>query len=263
MNTTHTPHTLKSLLNTGLLAGALTLLGATPSTFGGERAFTGVYEATTSPKGTLEYEQWVTWKTHKQENTDYQSFDLRHELEYSISDNWMVALYLSDWSVESTDGNRYTTTWEDVAVESIYMILNPTVDPIGLAAYLEVTTGDEVLAVEGKVLLQKNIGKWITAWNGVVEAEWEGSRLDEQTGVLEETAGVSYEVKPSLRLGAELKHEVEAADWRDWEKPLLYAGPNVSYRTRRWYATLTPSFQLTHDDGSPDYVTRLLVGINL
>lgn len=249
--------------NKGFLAILLVGLSSAQMSQGGERAFTGVYEAMTSPKGTLEYEQWVTWKTHKQADTEYQGFDFRHELEYSVSDNWQVALYLSDWKVETSNGGETTTKWKNVALESIYMFLNPTVDPIGLAGYFEVKGGDELLVLEGKVLVQKNIGKWIAAWNGVVEAEWEGSSLDEQTGVLEETAGVSYEVKPSLRLGAELKHEVECADWREWEKPILYMGPNASYRTPRWFATITPSMQLTNDDGSPDYVTRLILGITL
>lgn len=34
-------------------------------------------------------------------------------------------------------------TWKDVALETIYMFLNPTVDPIGLAGYLEVKGGDD------------------------------------------------------------------------------------------------------------------------
>lgn len=254
---------MKRYLRIRLFAGMLMVLGSAQLTQGGERAFTGVYEAMTSPKGTLEYEQWVTWKTHKQADTEYEGFDFRHELEYSVSDNWMVALYLSDWTVETSDGEETTTTWKDVAVETIYMFLNPAIDPIGLAGYLEITGGDRLFGLEGKLLVQKNIGKWMAVWNGVVEAEWEGAGLDEQNGVLEETAGVSYEVKPSLRVGAELKHEVECADWREWEKPLLYMGPNASYRTSRWFATITPSVQLTNSDKSPDFVTRLILGITL
>jgi hypothetical protein len=244
----------------GLLAGGLTVLGFTMPTQGGERVFTSVYEAQTSPEGTLEYEQWVTWKTHKQADTEYQGFDFRHEVEYSVSDNWMVALYLSDWQVERTAEDGTSTQWNNVAAETIYMFLNPSVDPVGLAGYLEVKGGDNLFTLEGKLLVQKNIGRWMAAWNGVLEAEWEG---DEQNGVLEQTAGVSYEVMPSLRVGAELKHEVEYADWSEQEEPEFYLGPNVSYRTGRWFATITPSIQLTNNEENPDYVTRLIVGVTL
>jgi len=246
-----------------VLGGWLAVMGQVQVTRGGERAFTGVYEAGTSPKGTLEFEQWVTWATHKEADADNQGFEFRHELEYSVSDNWMVALYLSDWQAERSQGDGTSVRWNNVAAETIYRLLDPTVDPLGLAGYLEVKGGDKLLSLEGKLLVQKNIGRWIAAWNGAVEAEWEGSGLDEQNGVLEETAGVSYGVKPSLRVGVELKHEVECADWQEWEKPVFYVGPNASYRTPRWFATITPSVQLTHDDESPDFVIRLILGIEL
>ncbi|MEI8140523.1 MAG: hypothetical protein WCI03_11735 [bacterium] len=64
-------------------------------------------------------------------------------MEYSISDNWQVALYLSDWKIEKSSGEDMEATWKDVALETIYMFLNPTVDPIGLAGYLEVKGGDD------------------------------------------------------------------------------------------------------------------------
>jgi hypothetical protein len=230
---------------------------------GGSRLFTGVYEAQTSPKGTLEYEQWVTWKTSTQADPGLDIFDFRHELEYSVSDNAMIALYLSDWRVETGGAGGSSATWKNVAVESIYMFLNPSVDPLGISGYLEVKGGDDRFVVEGKVLVQKNMGKWVAVWNGIVEAEWEGEGLDEQTGVLGETAGVSYEVTPALRLGVELKHEVECADWSEWQRPLLYVGPNVSYRKGDWWTTVTPAIQTTNHDGEPDYVVRMIVGVSL
>ncbi len=245
------------------IVAVLLMFGWVDVSQGGARLFTGVYEAQTSPKGTLEFEQWVTWKTHKPADSGVDTFDFRHELEYSVSDNAMIALYLSDWSLETGGADGSLTTWKNVAVETIYMFLNPSADPVGLAGYLEVKGGDELLAVEGKVLIQKNMGKWTAVWNGIVEAEWEGPGLDEQTGVLEETAGVSYEISPALRLGVELKHEMECADWSEWQKPVLYVGPNVSYRKGDWWATLTPAVQTTNREDEPDYAVRMIVGVAL
>lgn len=241
----------------------LATLGLANVSQGGARLFTGVYEAQTSPGGTIEYEQWVTWKTHKVADPGVDTFDFRHELEFSVSDNAMVALYLSDWSLETGGADGASVTWKNVAVETIYMFLNPTLDPVGLAGYLEVRSGDKLLAVEGKVLIQKNQGKWTAVWNGVVESEWEGAGLDKQTGVLEETAGVSYEIKPALRLGVELKHELESADWSEWQSPILYVGPTASYRRGDWWMTLTPAMQTTNHDDEPDYVVRMIMGVTL
>lgn len=246
-----------------LLGGWLVAMGAVQVTHGGVRAFTGPYEALTSPKGSLECEQWVTWASHKQDDATFQGFEFRHELEYSVSDNWMVALYVSDWQVENSQETGTDTRWNNVAAETIYMLLNPTVDPVGVAGYLEVRGGDKLMSVEGKLLVQKNLGRWMAVWNGVVEEVWEGASHSEKSLGLAEAAGVSYGIKHSFRLGAELQHEVEYAASHEWEKPVLYAGPNASYRTARWFATITPCVQLTNDDGSPDYVTRLILGIEL
>jgi hypothetical protein len=244
-------------------AGTLFVLSIAQIAPAGDRLFTGVYEAQTSPAGTLEFEQWVTWKTHKQADQEFQRFDFRHEVEYSVTDDWMLALYLSDWRAETSDGSDISVEWRNVALETIYMFLNPAEHPVGLAGYFEVKGGDELFAIEGKLLVQMNLDKWTAVWNGVIESEWEGSDLEEHTGVLEQTAGISYELSPRIRLGVELKHEVECADWQDWEKPLVYLGPAISFRKSSWFTTITPSVQLTHDDTSPDYVTRLIFGISL
>ena len=256
---------MKNMTNwrAGLVVGLLVATGMAQAVHGGERAFTGSYEALTSPKGSLEFEQWVTWATHKQDDATFQGFEFRHELEYSVSDNWMVALYLSDWQVENSQETGTDTRWNNIAAETIYMLLNPTIDPLGVAGYLEVRGGDKLASVEGKVLVQKNMGKWMAVWNGVAEEVWEGSSLDEKSLGLAESAGVSYGLKPSFRLGAELQHEVEYANSHEWQKPVVYVGPNASYRTPKWFATITPCVQVTNDDESPDYVTRLIVGIEL
>ncbi len=50
---------------TGLLAGAVCLFAFAGGADASDRRFTFSYEALTQPKGSVEYEQWVTWKTTK------------------------------------------------------------------------------------------------------------------------------------------------------------------------------------------------------
>lgn len=228
-----------------------------------ERAFTLSYEATTMTRGHVEYEQWVTWKASTAVDSDFNRLDFRHEIEYGVTDNWQIALYLSDWRYEKGDSVADEgAEWRDVAFETIYQLTDPTADPLGIALYGEFKGGDELLALEAKLILQKNIGQWIAVWNGTLEAEWEGEQFHEDKGEFEQTFGLSYQINPRWRIGAELMHEIEYDDWSDWGDHAVYLGPNLSFRTRIWWVTLTPTFQLTDVDQDADFQTRLIFGIN-
>ena len=138
---------------------------------------------------------------------------------------------------------RYT----DSALELIYRLTNPNTDFLGSAIYGEVRGGDEFLELEGKIILQKNFGSLVVAYNATVEAEWEGRHLDERTGEFQQALGISYELIPQLTVGAELVHEVEWPDWSNPEPSRVFAGPNFSVRHANWYATVTPLIQLTNE----------------
>jgi hypothetical protein len=236
-------------------------LAAAPS-HAGERRFTYVYEATTAPKGTLELENWVTWRANRTDTNRSDRFDFRHELEFGVTDRFQVALYVADWRLtDDADHDRHVR-YHDTALEAIYNLSNPVTDWIGSALYGEVKVGDRFLELEGKVILQKNFGPWIVAYNATIEAEYEGAHLDERTGEFAQSAGVSYQVIPQLTVGAEVLHEIEFPDWEEAEDSVVYAGPNVSFRQGNAFATLTPMIQITDIDGEPDVQTRLIFGVH-
>src|SRR5688572_3075076 len=87
-------HTLRTF------AAAILALGFAATANAGERRFTYSYETTTAPKGSWEYEQWMTWKSY--DNKD--RFDFRHEIEYGITDTLQLGIYLADWRYEDVDG---------------------------------------------------------------------------------------------------------------------------------------------------------------
>ncbi|MBI1371532.1 MAG: hypothetical protein GC159_02040 [Phycisphaera sp.] len=229
------------------------------------RRFGYSYETTTMPKGAWEYEQWVTWKTSKAEDRNFDRIDFRHEVEYGLADNWQVAFYLSDWRYEHGDSVEDDgTSWQNVALETIYSITNPVTDPIGSAVYGEVRIGEHEVGVEGKLLLQKDIGPWSIVWNGILEAEWEGEEFgdyDERAGELAQTFGVSYQIVPQLTAGFELLHEIGIDEWEEFGDHVVYVGPNVSYRGKGWFITVTPLFQVTDLADEADFETRFLFGI--
>ena len=240
----------------------LSLLLAVPA-FAGSRRFTYVYEVTTSPPGDVEIENWVTWRTRKPDDHGFDRIDFRHELEFGITEKFQAAIYLADWNYHrgASAGERGFTL-DGSALELIYNLTNPVVDPVGLAVYQEFQGGYRRFESESKLLAQKNLGKFVVAYNATLEAEWEGEGLEERTGEFQQSLGLSYEISPRLLFGAEFVHELEFPDWSSAEPGRFFAGPNISLRHRAWWVTLTALGQITRAGGEPDLQVRTIVGFS-
>ena len=172
-----------------------------------------------------------------------------------------MAIYVADWSYLKgdsfdSDGAVYTGS----AVELMYNLTNPETSLLGSALYGELKVGDELVSLESKVILQKNLGPLILAYNATLEAEWEGEDLDERVGKFQQTFGASYQIKPQFLVGAEVLHEIEFPEWQRAEDSVVFAGPNVSVRAGNWWATVTGLVQLTGSRGEPNFQLRTIVG---
>jgi len=138
-----------------------------------EAIFAWTYTTDLLPKGRWEFEQWMTARWEK-EHGIYNVFDFREELEYGVTDNLQIVLYLNHHYVNAADdvpaedprhpGRRlprvYETGGEDVhaghdpstpfdsyhfesvSFEAIYRVLCPYKNSIGLAFYFEPAVGD-------------------------------------------------------------------------------------------------------------------------
>jgi hypothetical protein len=231
------------------------------SSFAGSRRFTYVYEVTTSPPGDIEIENWVTWKTRKPDDRGFDQVDFRHELEFGITDKFQMAVYLADWNYhQGGSAGEQGFTLSGSALELIYNFTNPVSDPIGLAAYQEFQAGYRRFESESKLLVQKNLGRFVVAYNATLEAEWEGQGLEEQGGEFQQSLGVSYEVSPHFLFGAEALHEVAFPDWSQAEKGKFFAGPNVSIRSGKYWGTITALAQITQAGDEPDFQLRTIFG---
>jgi hypothetical protein len=229
----------------------------------GARRFTYVYEATTAAPGPIELENWVTWGTSPREERRFNEVGFRHELEFGITDHLQLGVYLADWSYHEDPGaHEHGFRYDSSAIEAIYNLTNPTTDLLGSAVYGEVRGGPETLELESKIILQKNVGSFVIAYNGVLEAEWEGERLEERAGELSQSLGISYEISPQFLVGAEFLHEIDLPDWSHAEDSVVYGGPNFSYRSKNWWATVTPLVQLTDIASEVDVQTRLIFGFS-
>src|SRR4051794_9242773 len=70
-----------------------------------ERKFAYSYEVTTAPKGTIEFENTVTWQ-HFRGQARVDQFDFRHEFEFGVTDRLQVALYAANWSYTDSAAER-------------------------------------------------------------------------------------------------------------------------------------------------------------
>jgi hypothetical protein len=227
--------------------------------FAGVRHFTFLYEAPTSAPGSVEMEDWITWKRGNDPRFD--QVDFRHEFEFGITDQFQLSVYVADWNYEN-NSERDGFTFSDVAVEAIYNLTNPVIDPVGLSIYQEVRAGDRLVEWESKIIAQKNYGRWIFAYNATLEAVWEGDDLEEREGELSQALGASYEISPRLSVGLEFLHEFVFPDWRDNENIRnVFVGPNVSYRRGNWFVTTTALAQATDTTDEADLQLRTIFGV--
>lgn len=247
-----------------LLMAALALLTGLimPDTASaGSRRFVWNYETATSPVGMREYEQWVTWKTDKGSDPLYDRVEFRHEFEFGLTDRLQLGVYLVDWRYTRTsDGSE--TEVRGTAVELIYNLSDPTTSALGSAVYGEVAIGDERFALEAKLLLEKPLGPLTAVANTVIEAEWEDELWSEDTGVFEQTLGLSWELAPRFLLGAEALLEKEFPDWGEGADAVAWAGPNASLRLPAFWMTTAPLFQVTDNADEPDLTWRTLIGFD-
>jgi hypothetical protein len=237
---------------------ALTLwVGSTVESQAHARTFAYSYGASPITKGEIEIEQWATWKNY--ENRD--RFEFRTEIEFGLTERDQLSVYLSDWRYTRLDDGDSEAEWRTAGVAWVHNFLDPAKDGIGLSSYLETLIGPEKFVLEGKILAQKNFGPVTVVYNGILEAEWEGSGYDEEVGVIENTLGVNYQINPSFGLGLEALHEVEFAEWSEASDNAVYVGPSAYFRSGMFFTTLAGLWQATDVDGEPDFQLRVISGI--
>ncbi len=214
---------------------------------GNDRKFTYVYETSVLPVGAREIEIWNTYRNNR--GSFYRRLDQRVEFEFGVGNNVMSALYLN-YSWREQDANGNTAGGDAVSSSSVsisnewkFKILDRVADPIGLGLYTEATLGLDEVELEGKLLLDKQLGKWLFAFNAVAEHEWATELIGGETNTSSEfTAefdlGIAYALRRNFSIGLEVRNHNEIVKGV-WEHSALFAGPVVSYSSDTWWATLT------------------------
>ena len=220
--------------------------------FAGVRHFTFLYEAPTSAPGSVELENTITWA----HGANWNDVFIREELEIGITERLQLGIYPLDWRHHSDGGLQYNGG----AVELIYNLSNPVIDPVGISLYEEISAARQHFESESKLIAQKNFGRWILDYNATLEADWEEKGLEEQTGEFQQALGASCEISPRLSIGLEFLQEFVFPDWSE-RISNVFVGPNVSYRQQTWFVTVSALAQATDTTDEPDFQLRTIFGI--
>jgi hypothetical protein len=252
-----------------------------------DRRFTYTYEPEVPLQGSLEFEQWITLRTQRTTGGEVQQgnfnlWEFREELEYGVTDNYSVSLYLNTEAESYRDYSQNPATdvstfrFDGVSIENRYMVLNPAQHAVGLTLYLEPGFSGDQAEIEEKILVGQRYGDWKWAFNLSQGTEWEDN-LSEIEGEVEASLGVARDLGKHWSVGLEIRDTNELPGYRYWENTALYVGPAVSYRQEKWWTALTvmPQVYGANFKGNPDgnshlelegherWNIRLLFGISL
>ncbi|HEV8245477.1 MAG TPA: hypothetical protein VGP93_06905 [Polyangiaceae bacterium] len=228
-----------------VLISALAALGAlltvTAPAFATEHRFAFTYESGVLEPGAAEIEPWTTFRIGREHF--YNRIDNRLEFELGLTERLQTSLY---WNfsahaadVESPSGpivREREFELEGVSSEWKYKLSDPVADALGSALYLEGTLGPGEAEIEGKLILDKQVGRWLFASNLVFEHEWnfEAPGTPEREIGLELPLGATYFVTPSFTAGLEIRPAAEIKGG-ELETVAVYAGPTISTAYDRWW----------------------------
>ncbi len=208
------------------------------------RHFAYNYESAVLPKGGKEIEIWNTLRTDK--GSYFRGMEHRAELELGLGGSFQTSLYLNLESNSMADGDGIATSGTEFSVsnEWKYSLSNPTADIIGSALYGEWTLKYDETELEGKVILDKQIGNVLIAANATIEHEAEG-RGSGSENKIEFTAGVAYLLDEHFSFGLEARHHTVVPDndeipgTSDESYGALFVGPTLTYGDKGWWAAFS------------------------
>ncbi|MBM4364819.1 MAG: hypothetical protein FJ102_01280 [Deltaproteobacteria bacterium] len=211
-----------------------------------ERHFTYTYDAEVLPAGAREVESWTTFMPMSDGMLDVAQ---RVEIEFPVSPRVMSALYLNG------SGGMHGSSFDGISSEWKWNVVSRHTAPVGLALYGEVGLGPVETELEAKVIIDKEAGPLLLAYNLVGEAELEremsGAEVEtEVEWVIENDLGVAVRLGQAWSVGAEVRNHTEIPASEGFEHSAFFVGPTVAYASADWWGALTalPQVYAIHDE---------------
>lgn len=226
-----------------------------------DRVFTYTYQSGVLNKGQKEIEIWTTLANGRENY--YKGIEHRMEYEVGLGSKLQTSFYLNyGYSKSITEENGIQSLNNDAEYsfsnEWKLKLSDPVADRIGSALYFELTMAPAETGYEGKLILDKQTGQFVHAFNLVGEYvngknfTQNGAKIDTKNeGLLnvELNYGVSFRVKDNLNIGLEAFNQNQVVKSK-WENSVLMFGPSLSYSTNGFWVILTCMPQIANLKGS-------------
>jgi len=160
----------------------------------------------------------------------------------------MTAFYLN-WHRETEKDlpglTKSTSDFDGFSSEWKYKILDPAADAIGFAGYGEISFNTDEAELEIKLIFDKVVGDFLTAYNFIFEPEmkYESGKLALEEFSVQHAFGISYAFSPKFSMGLETWQHTDF-DQDGLLHAAIFAGPVLSYVSGEFWVTLTVLGQL-------------------
>lgn len=211
-----------------------------------DRLFTYTYQSTVLNKGQREIEVWNTLRTGKSDF--YSRLDNRTEFEVGLGHNLQTSFYLNLTSQTSTvlqNTAKALETENEISFSNEWKLklMDPVVNPFGLALYGEYGIGSKEYELEGKLILDKRFNNLTVAANAVYELELAPEPTANETEWEKENKtdfnlAFAYSLSPRFAFTLEntYRNVFEAGEL---EHSALYSGLGFSYAQENFWVNFT------------------------
>lgn len=219
--------------------------------FAQDRVFTYTYQSLVLNKGIKEIEVWTTLRGGR--NDYFQGVDHRLEFEIGLGKKLQTAFYLNygySKGIETFDEIQSVNTRNSYSFSNEWKLklTDPVANALGSALYFEYGIGTGETELEGKIILDKQVGRTLHALNIVAEYEFEKEFESENGGLETETErevyvefdyAFSLRIKSGFALGLEARNQNQFSVNNELESSVLSLGPCFSYYTNDFWMNLT------------------------
>jgi hypothetical protein len=211
------------------------------------------YPYATLPKGLSEIEQYVDLTPVRAIDSGDRTVTtlgsaLVTEVEYGLTDRFELGLYMRFFTEPADSGGNPQLRFDGLKQRLRYRFSEPGAWPVDLGLYGEIAEFSDEIELEGKVLLDRRIGRWqflVNLW-----AEYALHYSGERAWVANPTAGTSFEIVPALRVGIEYwMHGELGSNRSDTSRDFNalfhhYIGPAVLLQGSRVWWAVAPYIRL-------------------
>ena len=249
------------LASVASLTGLAALVVAPAVASADRRAFTHTYEYMTMPEGQTELEIYTEQGRSTWDDDALQTAKIQLEIEHGITERWDVSLY---HVFEQASGGPATARVDEplrlteIKLRSRYRFAERGELPVDVALYGEVVKafGASVYELEFKPIVARDVGLVTIAAQPVIALEL-GGDVEEPELEVGWAAGVTYEVAPELKVGA----ETWGAFKEEFEEQEAYVGPALSWApAQSFWVALTPGFGFADAER---FNVRAILGMDL